>query len=371
MTLTHGTLSTPLLTLLRQPDSFPNLTLPEQDLALRLLRRAGLLAWLFYRLQEGDSWQTLHPKVRDHLEGARVVAVEDERMLRWEVNRIRRALLGTGIPVTLLKGAAYCHAGLPMARGRLVADVDLLFVRDDLDQVEQALTEHGWKQVKLNSYDQNYYRQWMHELPPMRHWERLTEVDLHHTILPITGRLKPNPALLWQDRVPVVGESGVWTLSAVDMTLHAMVHLFHDADFDRGLRDLVDLDGLFRHFAKTEPTFWASLTPRARQLGLGRPLFHALTHLNSLMQTPIPQAVLIDSQKDGPIWPLRPLMGLLIPLAILPGHPERANLLRILAWWPLYLRSHWLKMPPTLLFSHLTHKLSRRWRPTVQNRRLV
>jgi hypothetical protein len=360
-----------LLDLLNNPEQFPDLGVGEQDLLLRLLRRSGLLPWLFFRLQAGNLLDRVLPKIQDHLEGAKAVAAADERMLRWEVNRIRRALFGTGIPVILLKGAAYIHAALPMAKGRLVADVDLLFAKGDLDIVQQCLGRHGWREVKMNAYDQGYYRDWMHELPPMQHWERLTELDLHHTILPVVGRLKPDSQLLLDSIVPVAGEEGVWTLSPVDMVLHAMVHLFYDADFDRGLRDMVDLDGMFRHFGESDAEFWSTLLPRARELGIARPLFYALHHLHTMMQTPIPAAVLADSRGDAAAWPVRTLMNFLIPRALVPGHPESANVARILAWWPLYVRSHWLKMPPGLLFSHLLRKLSRKWKPTMRNRRQV
>ena len=52
---------------------------------------------------------------------------------------------------------------------------------------------HGWLRMKIDPYDDRYYRVWMHEIPPLRHRERKTEIDLHHTILPRTSRLKPDP----------------------------------------------------------------------------------------------------------------------------------------------------------------------------------
>jgi hypothetical protein len=32
-----------------------------------------------------------------------------------------------------------------------------------------------------------------------------------------------------------------------------------------------------------------------------------------------------------------------------------------MARWALYVRSHWLRMPPLLLMQHLTRKVLRRW----------
>lgn len=359
-----------LLQTVSAPQHLPDLPPEQQDLTLRLARKSGLLAHLAIQLHNTPALARLTPRVQDNLEGARLVAEEQERMLHWEVNRIRRALSGTGIAIILLKGAAYALAGLPMARGRLVGDVDILAPKPDLPLIEERLTAHGWSQVKLNPYDQRYYREWMHELPPMRHWERLTEVDIHHTILPVSGRLCPDPALLLDDAIPVSGNKGVWILSPVDMVLHAVVHLFYDSDFGRGLRDLVDLDALFRHFG-AQPGFWQQLIPRARRLDLARPLYYALHHLTTLLQTPVPDAVLSEIRAQAPSPPVRMLMNHLIPHALLPGHPERPEFPTLVAWWLLYLRSHWLRMPPGLLLAHLTRKLSRRWNPDVRNRRTL
>ncbi len=362
--------ATPVLAVLRDPAGFVDRPLMEQELILRILRQNGLLSWLAMRLGDDRLRQRLDHKVGHHLESARMVAEEDARMLRWEVNRIGYAFRGTGLPVILLKGAAYLLADLPMARGRLVADVDILAGRADLQRVEERLTRHGWGQVKRHEYDQRYYRQWMHELPPMRHRERLTEVDVHHTILPLTSRLTPDPALLLAELRPVPGEIGVWTLSPRDMVLHAVVHLFYDGSFERGLRDLVDLDGLIRHFA-VDGDFWRRLLPRARQLNLMRPLYHALHHARGVMGTPVPGAVMGEVRTAAPPWPQRWLMDRLITTTLKPVHPQGRHWLKVVAWWLLYLRGHWLRMPPGLLLAHLTRKLSRKWDADVRNRRTV
>jgi hypothetical protein len=354
----------------QDPGIFPTLKIDDQDLCLRMARRAGLLSRFAHRLTETPITGQLTAKVQDHLQGATMVAVEDARMLRWEVNRIQRAFLASGIPVILLKGAAYLLSELPMAQGRLVADVDILCKPEDLKLAEELLIGHGWQGVKLEPYDQRYYRDWMHELPPLRHRERLTEVDVHHAILPKTGRLQPDSNLLLQDLLPVAGEENLWTLSVVDMTLHGIVHLFYDSDFDKGLRGLTDLDGLFRHFGQ-KPEFWQTLLPRARQLNLARPLYYAVQIGGGILSTPIPESVQKAIRADGPSRPIGWLMEILIRRMMIPDHPEKKDLLSWLAWLLLFIRSHWLRMPPGLLLSHLTQKWVRKWRFDVRNRRTV
>jgi hypothetical protein len=49
-------------------------------------------------------------------------------------------------------------------------------------------------------------------------------------------------------------------------------------------------------------------------------------------------------------------MDRLVALALLPPHPDYPPRARALACWLLYVRSHWLRMPPWLLIRHLLHK---------------
>lgn len=361
-----------LLAALRQPAHFLILTVAQKDLVLRVARRAGLLASLRYALEQAGLLEALSVRVQDVLEGAWMIAVEHERSLRWEVNRIQRAFYGTGLPVILLKGAAYVMLDLPLAKGRLVADVDILLSREDLPLAEYSLNQHGWTTTKRDPYDQYYYREWMHELPPLRHRHRLTELDLHHAILPCSGRLHPDSARLLAAVEPIQNTNGVWTLAPLDRILHAMSQLFYDSDFGQGgLRDLLDLDVLLRH-DHDKLDFWPRLLIRARELDLLLPLYYALYFLGKLCQTPIPSTLLDEVRKlGGPGWLSRAWMAWLVPLALLPVHPEQRGegMVIGLARWLLYIRSHWLRMPPGLLLLHLTRKWGRKWRWLSKNQK--
>ncbi len=54
--------------------------------------------------------------------------------------------------------------------------------------------------------------------------------------------------------------------------------------------------------------------------------------------------------------PVRWLMDWLVPLAMLPEHPDFPRRSAAVARWLLYARSHWLRMPPLLLVRHLGYK---------------
>lgn len=361
-----------LLQIIRQPELFPRLIAADQDLVLRQARRVGLLGRLEVVFREKNLLEQLSPRVNNHLLGARRLVEEDRRMLTWEVNRVERALWGSGLKIILLKGAAYVFLDLPMARGRHVADLDILMAPEDFPLIEARMAEHGWEEVKLDPYDQLYYREWMHELPPLRHRQRLTELDIHHTILPRTSRMKPDSRLLFEAARDIPGKPALKTLSPTDLVIHAAVHLFHDNDFDKGLRGLTDLDGLFRYWHE-DAHFWQQLIPRARLLGLVRPLFYALHFCDRLLASPIPEGILKEIAADphSPGIFVRSVMNRLITRIMTPGNPDRLEFVSWLAWSLLYVRSHWLRMPPRMLLSHLTKKGLRRWRFDVRNRRIV
>ena len=185
---------------------------------------------------------------RAHLAAAQLLARAQAEAVRREIGYIERALAATGAPIVLLKGAAYLLAGHQIAHGRIFSDIDILVPRAALPEVEAALMLRGWVSEKTTPYDQRYYRRWMHELPPMRHMTRRTVLDVHHAILPVTARLKPDSARLLAASLPLAGEPRLRVLAPVDMVLHSATHLFCNEDVGNGLRDLVDLDGLLRAF---------------------------------------------------------------------------------------------------------------------------
>jgi len=185
-----------LLGALRDPLCLGRLEIHAWSELLPAARRAGVLARLAHLTQQRGVDDALPPRARQQLAAARPLAEQHARILRWEVSRIRDALSALDVRLVLLKGAAYVLAGLPAGRGRLASDVDVLVPRGRIAEVERALLARGFRSMKLHPYDQRYYRTWSHELPPLRHERRRSVVDVHHTILPLTGRVHPDPEKL-------------------------------------------------------------------------------------------------------------------------------------------------------------------------------
>lgn len=343
-----------LLSVCRTPQLMGTLTPESWDLLLRQARRARLLPRLAFLAQELNLAQRLPERIPDHLAAARILAEHNSLALRWEANRIARAVVHLDVPVVLLKGAAYLFADLPPARGRLATDIDIMVPKEALDTVQSSLEANGWQEMDLDAYDQQYYRRWMHELPPLRHRERGTVLDLHHTILPRTSRLRPDPRKLWENARKLPDYS-FYTLSPEDIVLHSAAHLFHDGDLRVAIRDLVDIGDLFGYFGRNSD-FWEHLVPRAREMDLGRPLYYAMRYATKLLGAPIPKWVLNECAKDAPSAVVRAVMDQIVPQVLLPTNPDQPARKAGNAAMALYIRSHWLRMPPFLLTAHLTRK---------------
>ncbi|MCL2635919.1 MAG: nucleotidyltransferase family protein, partial [Betaproteobacteria bacterium] len=256
-----------LIDSLRWPERLRALPLRRWDSLLRVARRANLIGRLALTARQAGLLDDLPAPVRTHLESAEVLTKHQRAAIGWETVHLAKAFAAEEFPVVLLKGAAYACAGLTAANGRLFGDVDILVPRADLNRAEAALMLHGWAGGGNDPYDERYYRQWMHEIPPMMHRGRGTIVDLHHNILPSTARHSPYADALLAASQPLPG-TRFRVLCPADMVIHSVTHLFHESELQNGLRDLFDLDSLLGEFSAANADFWDQLLARATALGL-------------------------------------------------------------------------------------------------------
>ena len=282
---------------------------------------------------------------REVLDTAHTNAEASRTAALWEAEMARRALAPLGLSVILLKGAAFIAAGLDAGRGRMIGDLDILVPRDRLDEAEAALLGAGWEWVKPDSYDDAYYRQHMHELPPLIHTTRDRMIDVHHTILPLTARIRPDAAALIEEAVPL--GNGLAVLSPEAMVIHAVAHLFADGDLAGGLRNLWDIDRLLREFADGADG-WQRLHTCSSRHGLTRHLSRALRLCHHLFETPV-DAYLAWQARRGDVFYMSRL------LARNGWGQETRKPLR----FAFYVRSHWIRMPPLKLAKHLWTKWRR------------
>ena len=332
-----------LVAALRDPASVCALSPDDWTALLTAARAERLIGTLAVRLDV----RILPPAVTRILADAAEGAAQERRAALWEAEMARRALAPLGVPVVLLKGTAFVAAGLDAGRCRAIGDLDILVPRAALPEVERALIAAAWEWVKADAYDDDYYRRWMHELPPLIHRERDRMIDVHHTILPPTARPTPDAAALIADAVPLGPEQGggLAVLSPADMIVHAAAHLFADGDMAGGLRNLWDIDRLLREYASD--AFWQTLGARATLHELTGSVRRAVRLAADLYATPVPTE-----------WGGR----------VAGDAPYRRRLFARDGWgrqpFPFtrlgfYVRSHWLRMPPAMLARHLWIKATK------------
>jgi hypothetical protein len=347
----------PLVSVLIDPSATLDMSGREWNDLLIAAREHALLPRLAVQLADAGLFERAPKKARSHMRAAGIGAESTHTAIRFEVSRVLRALAGIDAPVVLLKGAAYVMASLPPARGRFVGDLDFMVPRDRIDEVEEVLVRAGWAAADLDDYDQRYYREWAHEIPPLQHPERETPLDVHHTIVPLTSRVRPDAAALFAASVPL-DDSRLRVLGPADMVLHSAVHLFND-DVGKPLRDLLDLDDLLLHFG-SRPGFWDDLVARARLHGLGRPLYHMLRQRQRVLGRGVPP----DVERAAAAWAPGPILNFAMDRLFAHRFAcDRSDELRAgarFANWLLYVRSHWLRMPLPMLVRHLSVKALRR-----------
>lgn len=340
---------------LREPSLVLGWSLPEWERVVRVARPQRLLARLGMAIEQASLLDAVPVEPRRHLISSMRISRWRMAQMTWALERVVSALGDAPYPRVLLKGAAYVAQSLPIAMGRLPSDVDVLFPKAALDAVVPRLARAGWAEAKLDEHDRRYYYEWSHEIPPMTHPLHGIELDVHHNILPPVARTQVDADRLLA-RVQPSPWNGWCVLHPVDQVLHCASHLFLDSEARVRLRDLVDLDGLMRHFGR-EASFWDDLPGRAVELGLAEPLALALHFCVRWLETPVPELAVRSVERAAPRGPSSNLLVALWSRSLRPVEPD------IAAPWGqeaaatlLLARYHHRRMPLRLLLPHLWHK---------------
>ena len=323
-----------LVRALRDPASVAGLDAAGWNGLIAAARAERLIATLAVQIEGLPVPDAVEPMLAD----ARLDAAREARQALWEADRAAQALRALDVRVVLLKGTAYAAAGLKAGEGRFIGDLDILVPRDRLDAVEQALFAAGWEWAKPDPYDDAYYRQWMHELPPMIHATRDRMIDVHHTILPLTARPRPDAAALIAAAEPV--GNGLYMLSAEDRVCHAVAHMLADGDLQGGLRNLWDIYCLLAQADVAALDVRAALHGLRAHVQQARRLAGAIYGAGGRLTLwdQLVRARLLA--RDG--W----------------GRETRKALV-----FAFFVRSHWLRMPPLMLARHLWTKWRKGHRP--------
>jgi hypothetical protein len=327
--------------ILARPEMIVDMNDADWNPVILQARRTQMVGQLTARLSSAEVLHEVPEPVARHLTLARLTSLRRAEAASWEISVIRRAV-EPDTPIVLLKGCAYLTARDANADGRLFSDLDLLVPRADLGKTEAALTGAGWMPGKVNDYDQRYYRDWSHEIPPMEHVRRHTVIDLHHAIVPPISRYSFPTERLLQTADEVL--PGVYVLGKADRVIHCAVHVLQEGEASKVFRDLYDLYLLSdQHFPTTESR--STLFARADSLGLRKLVGTALAAADSIFGK-------TSSPANAVTWLKRCLIGAAAGSALNGGDAVAGQLSGI----ALLAYSHWMKMPLHLLLPHLIRK---------------
>jgi Uncharacterised nucleotidyltransferase len=320
----------------------------DWDGVIGVARSEAMLATLAHLLEGANVPPTVAALFADQ----RAAAAVAQRQALWEAEMARRALAPVGIEFVLLKGAAYAATDMACAAGRQIGDLDILVLAPDIRRAENALLKAGWEWVKSDPYDDAYYRQHMHELPPLIHKLRDRMIDVHHTILPRTNRITPDALILMTEAVDV--ESGFRILNPAAMVCHCAAHMLADGDLQGGLRNLWDLHSMMVEFLKDDPDFHLTLMEEAHHHGLSAIVNRGLRLAHRLYDTPLKSYRAPIRLEYRPLWSDRLYIRRLL------ARDDWGRVTHPVLDQAFYIRSHWLRMPPLMLATHLWTKWRKR-----------
>lgn len=266
----------PILQLFGSPATVHSWGAVEWGDTLPRLAQSGLAAHAAARLDAAGIGMTgLPPAVARQLTSAAISAEAEVRSVRWEIGEVVRVLRPVGVRVVLLKGGDYIQRGVLPARGRTVADLDLLVAIDDLEKVRTAVVDAGWEAAEDRPLEGH------HQLPVMLHRKRLTQLELHYQLVAEGGAVAFDVAAVVSTAIPQ-SDGVLALLRPEDTTLVCVAHFIRNSRSISAFRDLLDLRELVEEFTAKDASFGATLIARAEQVGLGPALSRAVRDSTTL-----------------------------------------------------------------------------------------
>jgi hypothetical protein len=250
-------------------------------------RAHGVTSLLYWKLEEGGVPQggsRISAEVRAGLERDFYVAAARAMVAEWRLVSVLKALQAASVPALVIKGAAIA-ALYPDPALRPYGDLDFLVRRIQLDEAVGALERLG--------YHCTYSPAWSLEYGydvPMASDDGRSVVELHWRLDYSAGLGRLPVEDLWERAVPylVDGQAGL-QLEAVDMVLHLCAHAAIKHRVHLGLRPLCDLTQITHEW---EAVRWKTLTRRASDYGLARPVSLMLTLAEKVLGLVVPEEVM-------------------------------------------------------------------------------
>jgi len=333
------------------PQTIEYLDIQQWNQLIKEAYSTGMLARLFYIFNKKQLSHFIPEQALWHFSSAFTFAQAHRQDILIEIQHVKRAFKLSGQEPIFLKGTAYILANDEASEGRIFSDIDVFTPIKALPKIEQLLQWQGWSFGEIDAYDDAYYRKWMHEIPALTHKTRGSTLDVHHNLLPRTSRITFESHYI---------ESKIDTMRGIlaeeDRLIHSIVHLFLESEFDKGLRDMTDIDLLFNQYQKQDQNFANRVLSRSFELGVDVLVFYAFRNLKKYLGTKIPDDFTNKISKNAPTGLKLKLMDKLFSRVLFSPQSIDKSAFNKLAHLVMYLRGHYMRMPLHLLIPHLLHK---------------
>jgi hypothetical protein len=314
---------------------------------LRVLIHSQLQGYIAYRV---DDLSPYPEPFKRHLTSVRTFSSAQYLQVLQACRTIADDLDAANTPILLMKGAAYIVTNKANAKGRLISDIDILVEKDQLSEIESRLQANGWQAKELDDYDEKYYRDWSHELPPYFHLETGVTLDIHHNLLPGSAGKTIDIKRIFKDKQAT--DTPLFALDDRHLILHSAIHLLLNDDIEKGLRDCLDLHQMLISYVNNndinelhslfidsgcEGEFYILI-------GLLNILFkeHSLPYCASFLDS---QALKKHQQHATDF-----------SLAVFPNSEYLADSSNTLVRFKVYVRGHLSKMPIIKFIKHMIYK---------------
>ena len=250
--------------------------------------RHGVACLLYHRLSRMNLGVSLPSTALQSLREAYLHNAERNVGLYHELSSVLTALHNEGIPVIVLKGAYLAEGVYGDIALRPMVDVDLLVRREGLSRVKGIFIELGYGMPDNSNAESSSH-------VDLRPFTKPSPIPFEvHWSLPTPHPFRIDIDGLWERAHPAtIAGVEVLGLSPEDLLLTLTLHACNHHKFGLGLISLCDISEVVRHY--NGQIDYEQLHQRAREWGISNCLHLTLLLSKELLQSDVPDALLIDS----------------------------------------------------------------------------
>jgi hypothetical protein len=265
------------------------------QLLLKLAKRHYVRPLLLQTLKS-VCWDAVPQTTKLELEHFSRANTQKSLLFTWELLRLFGLFRQARIPIATFKGpilAASVYGNLAL---REFNDVDVIVHEADLDKAEDILTDCGYHarfpDRKFRNAFQSYQGQYA-----FRHGQTGLSVDLHWRLSSKGVAFPIRSAEIWSglEEVTITGRT-VLTLARDDLALFLAAH-----GTKEGWRSLIwicDFAEFLRHYQDID---WVIALDRAQSSHSARPLLLATALASTLLDAPVPAALIDKASKNSAV----------------------------------------------------------------------